>query len=68
MIEQADQLFQWLEDGAYVFVCGDAQNMAKDVEKTLIKIIETGGTYAESEAQEYLDSLRRSHRYERDVY
>ena len=68
MIEQADQLFQWLEDGAYVFVCGDAQNMAKDVEKTLIKIIETGGTFTESEAQEYLDSLRRSHRYERDVY
>lgn len=68
MLESGNELFQWLEEGAYLYVCGDAGKMAKDVEAALQAIIEKFGKKTEQEAKEYLKLLRQEKRYLRDVY
>lgn len=68
MLEQGEELFRWIERGAYLFVCGDAKRMAKDVENTLLDIIQTHGKMDEQGAKQYLKSLRAEKRYLRDVY
>jgi sulfite reductase (NADPH) flavoprotein alpha-component len=68
MLEEADELFQWLEKGAYLYVCGDASKMAKDVEDALLEIIKTKGNRSEEAAHLYLKDLRAKKRYQRDVY
>ncbi len=68
MAESAEALYQWLEDGAYFYVCGDAHRMAKDVERTLLSIIAEQGGYSAAEAEQYLDKLKVEKRYVRDVY
>lgn len=68
MLEHGAELFSWLEEGSYLFVCGDASRMAKDVESTLQKIIEIHGKKKEQEAKEYIKFLRKQKRYLRDVY
>jgi sulfite reductase (NADPH) flavoprotein alpha-component len=68
MKEAAADLWQWLEEGAHFYVCGDAKRMAKDVEDTLLAIaVEQGGKSAE-QAKAWLDALAKSGRYQRDVY
>ncbi|QHB26634.1 bifunctional reductase [Pseudomonas monteilii] len=65
MLEQGAQLWQWLEAGAYFYVCGDAQRMAKDVDAALREIIaEHGGVDADT----YMEALSKAKRYRRDVY
>lgn len=68
MLEQGSALFQWLEDGAHLYVCGDAHRMAKDVEAALFQIIQTHGQKDETEAKNYIKRLRSEKRYLRDVY
>jgi sulfite reductase (NADPH) flavoprotein alpha-component len=68
MFEQSNELFQWLEEGATVFICGDEKNMAHDVHKTLIEIIEKEGGMSREKAQEYLAGMQQQKRYQRDVY
>jgi len=68
MIEQSAQFWSWLQDGASVYVCGDASRMAKDVHAALQKIVETQGAMSSTAAEEYVDSLKAQHRYHRDVY
>jgi sulfite reductase (NADPH) flavoprotein alpha-component len=68
MFEQSNELFQWLEEGAAVFICGDEKNMAHDVHKTLIEIIEKEGGMSREKAQEYLACMQQQKRYQRDVY
>lgn len=68
MQEHGEELFKWLEEGAYLYVCGDAQRMAKDVEATLLKIIEDCGSLDTAKAREYIKRLRQQKRYLRDVY
>lgn len=68
MLENAAELWQWLEAGAYFFVCGDASRMAADVDKTLIDIIIRQGGLSAEEAKEYAKQLRKDKRYVRDVY
>jgi sulfite reductase (NADPH) flavoprotein alpha-component len=68
MLEQAADLFAWLEDGAHVYVCGDADSMAPDVNEALINIIEQQGGLQRESAEEYVRNLTRDHRYQRDVY
>ncbi|MCQ6277562.1 protein CysJ [Bacillus sp. V3B] len=68
MLENSQELFQWLENGAYFFVCGDKQRMAKDVHNALIEVIEKEGTMSREEAEAYLDNLKKQGRYQRDVY
>ena len=66
--EEAASVWQWLKDGAYVYVCGDAARMAKDVERALLDIIAGEGGMHADDAEEYLDELRQTRRYQRDVY
>ena len=66
--EQAAEVWAWLERGASVYVCGDAEKMAPDVHKTLLTIISEQGGMPEDKAEEYLRQLIRDKRYQRDVY
>ena len=66
--EEAASVWQWLKDGAYVYVCGDAARMAKDVERALLDIIAGEGGMDADAAADYLDELRQVRRYQRDVY
>jgi sulfite reductase (NADPH) flavoprotein alpha-component len=68
MLEQAKQFWSWLQDGASIFVCGDANHMAKDVHHTLHKIVEQQGGMSAEAATAYVQSLKDHHRYHRDVY
>lgn len=68
MRENADELFAWLQDGAHLYVCGDADRMAKDVDAALHEIVaESGGMDADA-AHAYVNNLIKTHRYLRDVY
>jgi sulfite reductase (NADPH) flavoprotein alpha-component len=68
MLENAEALFEWLEAGASVFVCGKKDPMSTDVENTLLQIIEQEGQQSTAEAKAYLDLLKEQHRYHKDVY
>lgn len=68
MLEAGGDLFRWLEEGASLYVCGDASRMAKDVHATLHRIVETHGAMTPDAAQEYVSALSDNHRYHRDVY
>jgi sulfite reductase (NADPH) flavoprotein alpha-component len=66
--EQGAEVWQWLQEGAHVYVCGDANRMAKDVEQALLEIIAQYGEMDLETADEYLSELRLDRRYQRDVY
>ncbi|BAV66052.1 assimilatory sulfite reductase (NADPH) flavoprotein subunit [Sphingobium cloacae] len=68
MKEQARDLFGWLEDGAHVYVCGDAANLAPDVHRALIDIVAQESRTSHEAAEDYVRSLQADHRYQRDVY
>jgi sulfite reductase (NADPH) flavoprotein alpha-component len=68
MMEQASLFWTWLEDGASVYVCGDASRMAKDVHGALCRIVQEQGSMSELAAEEYVGALKEEHRYHRDVY
>lgn len=68
MLENSKELFEWLENGAYFYVCGDKLNMAKDVHNTLISIIEKEGAMTQEGAEAYLNEMKKQGRYQRDVY
>jgi sulfite reductase (NADPH) flavoprotein alpha-component len=66
--EQARELFAWLENGAHLYVCGDATRMAKDVHAALLDIIAVQGGKSAEDANDYLNALQAQGRYARDVY
>lgn len=68
MQESAAELWRWLSEGSYFFVCGDASRMAKDVEMTLLSIAEQEAGYDTEKARAFIKELRKSGRYVRDVY
>ena len=68
MLQQAPELFKWLEQGAHFYVCGDAKRMAKDVDSMLHRIVSQEGDMSEDKAREYVEGLKREKRYGRDVY
>jgi sulfite reductase (NADPH) flavoprotein alpha-component len=68
MLEHAQELWTWIQGGAYFYVCGDAKRMAKDVEAALISIIQVQGRFSEDEAQGYVKEMRKQKRYQKDVY
>lgn len=68
MLEHSKELFQWLEEGASFYVCGDKTNMARDVHNTLVEIVETEGKMSREEAEAYLAEMKKQKRYQRDVY
>jgi len=64
----ARDVHAWIGDGAHVYVCGDAQRMAKDVHRALIDVLADAGGMAAEAAEEYLFEMKRQGRYQRDVY
>ncbi|MFJ2240124.1 sulfite reductase flavoprotein subunit alpha [Streptomyces sp. NPDC087859] len=68
MRERSRELYAWLEEGAHLYVCGDASRMAKDVETALLGVIAEQRGRGDDDAAEYLADLRRAKRYVRDVY
>ena len=68
MLERAKQLYAWLQDGAHFYVCGDASRMAHDVHEALISVVESQGGLAREVAEAYVEDLKKSKRYQRDVY
>lgn len=68
LAENARELWEWLEQGAYFYVCGDANRMAKDVDKALHDLIAKEGGKTEEEATAYVAELKKAKRYRRDVY
>jgi sulfite reductase (NADPH) flavoprotein alpha-component len=68
MLENASEVFSWLQDGAHVYVCGDEKRMAKDVDATLRDIVSRCGAMDDTAAHAYVNDLIKSHRYVRDVY
>ena len=68
MREHAKDLYDWLERGAYFYVCGDATRMAKDVETALLDVIAQGSNSTLDHANEYLATMKKAKRYQRDVY
>lgn len=66
--ENASEVFAWLERGAHLYICGDANRMAKDVHQTLVEIIAEHGKLSAEQAEDYLKSLRSNKRYQKDVY
>jgi len=68
MQKHAAEIYEWLEQGAHLYVCGDKDHMAADVHNTLLHIIAEQGNKTEEEAQQYLENLRNEKRYQRDVY
>jgi sulfite reductase (NADPH) flavoprotein alpha-component len=68
MPERAKELYEWLERGAFFYVCGDATRMAKDVETALLDVIAKGSNGTLDHAAEYLANMKKQKRYQRDVY
>lgn len=66
--ENAADVFAWLERGAHLYICGDANRMAKDVHQALVDIIAEQGKQSVEQAEDYLKSLRSAKRYQKDVY
>lgn len=68
MLQHAKDLYQWLEEGAHFYVCGDATHMAHDVHETLISIVESQAGISREAAEAYVENLKKTKRYQRDVY
>jgi len=68
MREVGRDLWSWLADGACVYVCGDAKRMAKDVERALIDVVANFGARTANEAVAFVADLKKSGRYQQDVY
>ncbi|PIC84923.1 sulfite reductase [NADPH] flavoprotein alpha-component [Sporosarcina sp. P20a] len=68
MKQASQELYQWIEEGAVIYVCGDEQNMAKDVHATLLEILQQEGGKSLEEAEEFITQLVQEKRYQRDVY
>lgn len=68
MMERAVDIWEWLEEGAHFYVCGDASRMAKDVHQALLDIAVEQGGKSPDDAKTWLNDLRKAGRYQRDVY
>ena len=68
MLERAAELWSWLEDGAHLYLCGDARHMARDVEAGLAYIVAKEGAMGSAAAKSYLARLAAEGRFQKDVY
>jgi sulfite reductase (NADPH) flavoprotein alpha-component len=68
MREVGRDLWAWLAEGAHVYVCGDAKRMAKDVERALVDVVASYGVRSVNEAVAFVAELKKSGRYQQDVY
>lgn len=68
LYEHSSELFEWLQEGAVVYICGDKKSMAQDVHNTLLDILEKEGSMSREQAEAYLADMKQQKRYQRDVY
>ncbi|WP_031435165.1 assimilatory sulfite reductase (NADPH) flavoprotein subunit [Methylomarinum vadi] len=68
MRENGRDLYAWLQEGAYLYVCGDEKHMARDVHETLLGLVEREGGMSREAAEQYVKTLQKEKRYQRDVY
>ncbi len=68
MLENSKEMYEWIEKGAYFYVCGDKEYMAKDVNEALITILEKEGSMDRDAAEAHLKDMQKQGRYQRDVY
>lgn len=68
MLERARELWDWLEDGAHFYVCGDAKRMARDVDQALHRVVAAQGGLSAEDAKAYVSAMAKGGRYQRDVY
>jgi sulfite reductase (NADPH) flavoprotein alpha-component len=68
MLERAKELYGWLQEGAHFYVCGDASRMAHDVHEALLTVVEQQSGQSREAAEAYVEDLKKSKRYQRDVY
>lgn len=66
--ENGKEIWEWIDGGAYFYVCGDASRMAKDVHQSLLDVFKEHGGLSEEEAAKYLKQMQKDRRYGRDVY
>jgi sulfite reductase (NADPH) flavoprotein alpha-component len=66
--EQAHTLFEWLQNGAFLYLCGQKDPMSKEVEAALLEVIAQAGNMSASDAQQYFEQLKNEGRYMKDVY
>ncbi len=66
--EQGKELYNWLKDGAYLYVCGQKDGMSTDVESVLIELIAKESNQDEVSAKNFLEQLEEEGRYQKDVY
>lgn len=65
---KAEEIWTWLQQGAYLYICGDGNKMAKDVHQALLDIAQQQACLNAEEAEQYFDDLRQAKRYQKDVY
>ena len=68
MAEQETELLKWIEEGAYIYICGSKEPMSMDVQKQLLQILSKREFDTNLSSEEYLSSLEESGRYKKDVY
>lgn len=68
MLENAAAIWSWINDGAHLYVCGDASRMARDVDAALVRIVAEQGGMSDEDASAFLKTLTHERRYQRDVY
>ena len=68
LLQESESVWQWLERGAHLYVCGDAAKMAGDIDRALQKVIQSAGGLSHEVAAQYVRDMSKSGRYQRDVY
>ncbi|OFX59737.1 MAG: sulfite reductase [NADPH] flavoprotein, alpha-component [Bacteroidetes bacterium GWB2_41_8] len=68
LIEKQKEIYEWLDKGASIYLCGDMKQMARDVQKALLQIFEAEGGMSEEKALEFLKKLKKEKRFQTDVY
>lgn len=68
LFERQNEIFEWINIGAHIYLCGDMKQMARDVQKTLLQIFELQGGMTQEKALEYLKTLKKEKRFQLDVY
>ncbi|MGQ7843072.1 assimilatory sulfite reductase (NADPH) flavoprotein subunit [Granulosicoccus sp. 3-233] len=68
IVENGAELYEWLQKGAHLYICGDGNHMAKDVHQALLSVVQTHGGQSAEDAEAYLEALRDDKRYQKDVY
>jgi sulfite reductase (NADPH) flavoprotein alpha-component len=68
LLQKSKEVFDWIQNGAYFYVCGDKNRMAKDVEQALIQIAKKEGGYSDEKAMDCVKDLKKQRRYLEDVY